>query len=154
MGIQNTVAISLILGVFATYSTSASASLCVEDDWETCVAHHIAQGRHDSAFIALLPFAKKGNAEAQIGLALLISAGHGLDNAKKADQRTREKLALPWVERAAASNHRDALNWLADGYKFGWFGFAKDASLSQCIRVIAPQGSGSVEKCRQAPKQN
>jgi hypothetical protein len=49
----------------------------------------------------------------------------------------------PWIQKAAIGSNEQAINWLANGYKFGWFGFKVDLARAKCLRAAAAEGKSA-----------
>ena len=126
---------------------AVAAPPCVDGNLKQCGANAINQGDFDGAYELLLSVGNSGDAESQITIALLISNGYGLQEAKLASRERRQLLALPWIERAADGGNLQAINWLADGYRFGWFGFKVDSEREKCLRSAA-KNKIAVAYCR------
>jgi len=76
-------------------------------------------GNYKSAVQTWGPLAEQGHAVAQFNLALLYHSGSGisLDEAK----------AVEWYEKSAHNGYHKAQEYMAVGYREGWFGLPKDA---------------------------
>lgn len=118
-------------------STCNAAPSCGE--LKACGAEALQTGDLDAAYTLLLPEAESGDTNSQIAIALILSNGGGTPLAKKGSKVQRERLALPWIERAARKGNPEAINWLADGYKYGWFGFSVNSAKEQCLRRSASE---------------
>lgn len=77
-----------------------------------------AEGRFDSAFIMWEDMAMDGNAQAQFNLALMYHAGLGVS--------LNEDIAVSWYHASAENGYMPAQEYLAVGYKEGWFGLPTD----------------------------
>ncbi len=148
MNLTSVFTISLFLVLGFTFDVCASDATCSDVNWQGCITDLISRGRYDTAYHSLLPIAEKGNSDAQIGIAILLNAEPGLSSTKKMNKKDRELLALPWIEKSATAKNPEALAWLADGYKFGWFNFAINEPLSTCIKLIKTSSVGAVSECR------
>jgi len=73
-------------------------------------AYHLGQFRR--AYAIIKPWAEKGEPQAQFTLALMYSAGQGIE--------IDEQRAAYWFELAANQGHRDAQFFLAQTYEYGW----------------------------------
>lgn len=113
---------------------------------KACAASAINDGNFERAFEILFPLANAGDAESQTTIALLISNGYGVEEAKGASRERRQLLALPWIRKAAIGSDPKAVSWLADGYKHGWFGFPIDPKRENCLRSAAAV-NGSAAEC-------
>jgi uncharacterized protein len=71
-------------------------------------------GNYRSAYSKWMPLAKQGNARAQFNLALLYHGGLYV--------KFNEDQAVFWYQQAAENGIREAQEYLAVGYKEGWFG--------------------------------
>jgi len=76
-------------------------------------------GNYQSAVQKWGPLAEEGHAIAQFNLALLYHSGSGisLDEAK----------AVEWYEKSARNGYYKAQEYMAVGYREGWFGLPKDS---------------------------
>lgn len=76
-------------------------------------------GNYQSALQQWGPLAEKGHPIAQFNLALLYHSGSGisLDEAK----------AVEWYEKSARNGYHKAQEYMAVGYREGWFGLPKDS---------------------------
>ena len=141
-----------ILGLASFLLTSiagcASVDLCGDEPRLACASRLIASDRFDEAYATLLPMANANSGEAQLAIAMIVANGHGEATAKGADVQTRQRAAYPWIEKAAKNGETQAISWLADGYKHGWFGLVVNTEMEQCLRQIVKQRIGSVERCR------
>ncbi|WP_455199853.1 tetratricopeptide repeat protein [Kaarinaea lacus] len=64
------------------------------------------------------PLAEQGHAIAQFNLALLYHGGLGVD--------LNEATAVSWYKKSASNGYYKAQEYLAVGYREGWFGLPKD----------------------------
>jgi TPR repeat protein len=71
-------------------------------------------GNYRSAYTNWISLAKRGDARAQFNLALLYHAGLYV--------QFNEQQAIFWYRKAAENGIREAQEYLAVGYKEGWFG--------------------------------
>ena len=128
-----------------------SADVCNKNEnIKECASRLMSSDRFDEAYAALAPLATRGDSEAQLAVAMLVAGGHGDDAAKGSDDKTRKLLAFPWIEKAANGGETQAILWLADGYKFGWFGLPVNLKIEECLREVAKKKrSTSVQNCRQ-----
>lgn len=76
-------------------------------------------GDYQTAFEKWEPLAKKGDALAQFNLALLYHSGAG-------GVEANEQKAVSWYLKAADNGYYYAQEYMAVGYKEGWFGLKKD----------------------------
>lgn len=136
--------------ILANVAGCAPTDPCGGEPRLACASQLIAKDKFDEAYASLLPMANEGNSEAQLGIALIVANGHGEAAAKGADLPTRQRLAYPWIVKAAKQGESQAISWLADGYKFGWFGFAVNAEIEQCLRQVVKQRVGSVDACQKS----
>ncbi|WP_455207771.1 tetratricopeptide repeat protein [Kaarinaea lacus] len=65
------------------------------------------------------PLAEQGHAIAQFNMALLYHSGLGVD--------LDEAKAVSWYKKSATNGYRKAQEYLAVGYREGWFGLPKDS---------------------------
>jgi TPR repeat protein len=65
------------------------------------------------------PLAEQGHAIAQFNLALLYHSGLGVD--------LDEARAVDWYKKSASNGYYRAQEYLAVGYREGWFGLPKDS---------------------------
>ncbi len=65
------------------------------------------------------PLAQQGHPDAQFNLGLLYHSG--------SNGKVFEKKAVEWYHKAAENGHLQAQEYLAIGYKEGWFGLKKSA---------------------------
>jgi len=80
-------------------------------------------GNYRSAYSYWMPLAKQGDARAQFNLALLYHGGLYV--------RFNEEQAIFWYQQAANNGVREAQEYLAVGYKEGWFGLAVNEKKAQ-----------------------
>lgn len=76
------------------------------------------KGDYKSAMKNWGPLAEQGDAMAQFNLATLYHSGSGLPR--------NEKEAVKWYIKSAENGYRIAQEYLAAGYREGWFGLPKD----------------------------
>lgn len=76
-------------------------------------------GDYKSALQQWGPLAEKGHAIAQFNLAMLYHGGLGVN--------VNEAQALEWYKKSAKNGYYKAQEYLAVGYREGWFGLPKDA---------------------------
>ncbi len=100
------------LALFTCLSLPAAAD-SYSDGFDRAIA-----GDYETAYAAWLPLAKAGDARAQFNLGLLYHAGlHG---------PVDEQKAVFWYIQAARKGVREAQEYLAAGYREGWFGLRRD----------------------------
>ncbi len=75
-------------------------------------------GDYKSAVDQWRPLAEKGHPIAQFNLALLYHSGLGVD--------LNEATAVSWYKKSASNGYYKAQEYLAVGYREGWFGLPKD----------------------------
>ena len=75
-------------------------------------------GNYQSALQQWGPLAEKGHAVAQFNLGLLYHSGSGIS--------LDEKKAIEWYEKSAQNGYYQAQEYMAVGYREGWFGLPKD----------------------------
>ena len=75
-------------------------------------------GDFKSAVDQWRPLAEQGHAIAQFNLALLYHSGLGVD--------LNEATAVNWYKKSANNGYYKAQEYLAVGYREGWFGLPKD----------------------------
>lgn len=80
-------------------------------------------GNYQSALQQWGPLAEKGHAIAQFNLALLYHSGSGIS--------MDEKKALEWYEKSAKNGYYKAQEYMAVGYREGWFGLPKDSKKAE-----------------------
>ena len=76
-------------------------------------------GDFNSAVQQWGPLAEQGHAIAQFNLALLYHSGLGVD--------LDEAKAVSWYKKSASNGYYKAQEYLAVGYREGWFGLPKDS---------------------------
>ena len=76
-------------------------------------------GDFNSAIQQWGPLAEQGHAIAQFNLALLYHSGLGVD--------LDEAKAVSWYKKSASNGYYKAQEYLAVGYREGWFGLPKDS---------------------------
>ena len=76
-------------------------------------------GDYQSAVQQWGPLADQGHAIAQFNMALLYHSGLGVD--------LNEAAALEWYEKSAKNGYYKAQEYMAVGYREGWFGLPKDS---------------------------
>lgn len=76
-------------------------------------------GNYQSALQQWGPLAEKGHAVAQFNLGLLYHSGSGIS--------LDEKKAIEWYEKSANNGYYKAQEYMAVGYREGWFGLPKDS---------------------------
>lgn len=124
----------LLCFAFVALSTGCTQAAPKCGDAKACAAEAMVAGNLDSAYRLLLPLAEAGDAESQVSIALILVNGGGMAEAKHGSKERRDMLALPWIRRAAIGANRQAIYWLADGYKYGWFEFSVDKVKEACLR--------------------
>ena len=75
-------------------------------------------GDYQSAVQQWGPLADQGHAVAQFNMALLYHSGLGVD--------LNEAAALEWYKKSATNGYYKAQEYMAVGYREGWFGLPKD----------------------------
>ena len=80
-------------------------------------------GNYQSALQQWGPLAEKGHAIAQFNLALLYHSGSGIS--------MDEKKAVEWYEKSAKNGYYKAQEYMAVGYREGWFGLPKDSKKAE-----------------------
>lgn len=105
-------------------------------------------GRYAEAYRLWLPLAEGGDREVQEGVALLL-AGNG-DLGVRFSASEREAQTLKWIVKSARNGQPDAMRWLADSFKSGWYGLRASQAAAQCWRSAAESdaatGSSECEK--------
>ncbi|MCF6323955.1 MAG: hypothetical protein L3J89_06510 [Gammaproteobacteria bacterium] len=104
-------------------STLLATLLClgtttaVADSYDNAVNSAINEN-YSAAFSHWMPLAKAGDARAQFNVALMYHGGLHV--------KFDESAALEWYQLAAANGVIEAQEYLAVGYKEGWFGLPVD----------------------------
>jgi len=80
-------------------------------------------GNYKSALQEWGPLAEKGHAVAQFNLALLYHSGSGIS--------LDEKRAVEWYRKSAQNGYYKAQEYMAVGYREGWFGLPKDSKQAE-----------------------
>jgi len=89
----------------------------IADSYDSAVNSAINEN-YSAAFSHWMPLAKGGDARAQFNVALMYHGGLHVD--------FDESAALEWYQLAAANGVVEAQEYLAVGYKEGWFGLPVD----------------------------
>ena len=92
----------------------------------------IERADYQKAYRLIIDDAAAGDAGLQYTAATLIANGFG-----PPDLVNRDQLTLSWLLKSADQGYKDALLWLADAYKNGWFGLEKDTEAEHCWRALA-----------------
>ncbi len=127
----------LVLACVVICRASIGAPDCRGMAPKDCATEAINREDYGKAYLVLLGLANKGDAESQMGVALLIANGHGDARSGGASTEERKILALPWIRKAAIGGNKQATSWLADGFKYGWFGFPVSQEKESCLRRAA-----------------
>ncbi|BBM03561.1 hypothetical protein [Microbulbifer sp. GL-2] len=122
--------IAVFLGALLIISCSNAEDVPAKDK----AAQYVEAGNFDKAYKVLLPIAQAGDAEAQFGLAMLISNGYG--SAQGKSDAEQDKLVLHWLKLSTKGGNEKTRLWLADSYSNGWYGLEKNQELSNCYRDI------------------
>ena len=80
-------------------------------------------GNYRSALQQWGPLAEQGHAIAQFNLALLYHSGSGIS--------LDEKKAVEWYRKSAQNGYYKAQEYMAVGYREGWFGLPKDSKKAE-----------------------
>ena len=80
-------------------------------------------GNYKSALQEWGPLAEKGHAVAQFNLAMLYHSGSGIS--------LDEKKAVEWYRKSAQNGYYKAQEYMAVGYREGWFGLPKDSKKAE-----------------------
>jgi TPR repeat protein len=80
-------------------------------------------GNYQSAMKTWGPLAEQGHAVAQFNLALLYHSGSGIS--------LDEKKAVEWYRKSAQNGYYKAQEYMAVGYREGWFGLPKDSEKAE-----------------------
>ena len=80
-------------------------------------------GNYKSALQQWGPLAEQGHAIAQFNLALLYHSGSGIS--------LDEKKAVEWYRKSAQNGYYKAQEYMAVGYREGWFGLPKDSKKAE-----------------------
>lgn len=103
----------LTCGLLLLGSTVAGHAASYQDAVDSAIA-----GDYARAFSYWMPLAKNGDGRAQFNIALMYHGGiHVTGN---------EKTALFWYHKAAENGVREAQEYLAVGYREGWFGLQRN----------------------------
>ncbi|MFG6458501.1 hypothetical protein [Roseateles sp. BYS96W] len=92
-------------------------------------------GRYSEAYWLWLPLAEGGDREVQEGVALLL-AGNG-DLGIKFSASERHAQTLKWLVKSARNGQPTAMRWLADSFKWGWYGLIANPAAARCWRSAA-----------------
>jgi len=98
------------------------SSLALAGDFDDAYEAASAQ-EYEKAAKIWHSLAQKGNPDAQFNLAMIYHSG--------AAGMLDEKQAVKWYQKAAANGHVKAQEYLAVGYREGWFGLDKDLSQAE-----------------------
>ena len=77
-------------------------------------------GNYQSALQKWGPLAEQGHAVAQFNLGMLYHSGSGIS--------LDEQKAIEWYEKSAKNGYYKAQEYMAVGYREGWFGLPKDSN--------------------------
>jgi len=80
-------------------------------------------GNYQSALQKWGPLAEQGHAIAQFNLALLYHSGSGIS--------LDEQKAVEWYKKSAQNGYYKAQEYMAVGYREGWFGLPKDSEKAE-----------------------
>jgi len=121
-------------------------SNCLAEDFTIKEAgtNAIAQEDYELAYKIWLPLAEKGDSEIQFAVAMLLANGYG-HGEKKPSIEQREKRALVWIRKSSLAGNNDAMKWLSDAYKNGWFNLSKNEKLSDCWKKASKSKVTSLE---------
>lgn len=96
-------------------------------------------GNAQEAYRLWLPLAKAGDAQVQEAVALILVSNSSLGPTRS--RRDREREALGWVAVSAESGWPSSMTWLADAYRNGFLGLAKDPIAAVCWAKAAKDPS-------------
>ena len=99
-------------------TVAAPGSTQTRDDHYIDGVDAAIDGNYRSAYLNWITLAKQGNARAQFNLALLYHGGLYV--------KFNEDQAVFWYRQAAKNGIREAQEYLAVGYREGWFGLPID----------------------------
>lgn len=89
-------------------------------------------GKFKEAVTHWQPLADKGHAIAQFNLAMMYHGGLGVE--------LNEKVAMQWYHKSAENGYYKAQEYLAVGYREGWFGLPKDLKKAEYWENRIEQG--------------
>jgi len=124
--------ISIIFILLTAPASADSSSTQVTDQYVDAVDSAI-DGNYRSAYSNWMPLAKQGDGRAQFNLALLYHGGLYV--------KFNEDQAIFWYHQAAKNGIREAQEYLAVGYKEGWFGLPVNEKKAQYWQDKIDQGS-------------
>jgi hypothetical protein len=111
-----------VVALLVSVSTSALADRFNNENYdEGFIAAE--KGDFKSAVEQWRPLAEKGHAIAQFNMALMYHSGLGVD--------LDEARAVKWYKESAKNGYYKAQEYMAVGYREGWFGLPKDAKQAE-----------------------
>ena len=106
----------------------------------------IERADYQKAYTIIIDDAAAGDAELQYSVATLIANGFG-----PLQPVDRNRMTLSWLLKSADQGYTDALLWLADAYKNGWLGLAKNPEAEHCWRALVGRFDPALATCQRPP---
>ncbi len=102
------------------------------------------EGDFKGLYEMYLPCAEQGTPGAELTIAILI-ASDTESEILELDETQRQAEALKWICRSALHGHEEAIETVADSYRFGWFELPKDPEREACWRSKLEDGGAPTD---------
>jgi TPR repeat protein len=120
--------------LYVLFSLISILSCAAAQDKRTLGIEAIERGETSRAYQLLLPFAQRGDPQAQEAVALLL--GSESDIGVSLPRQKRDRIARKWLIRSVYNGHLSAAKWIAYGLESGWAGFKKNEVGSLCWKRV------------------